>query len=95
MTPSHSLPQMRDLVRAEQRAHLDAAAYRLLRHLETDLEAESLEVVRYYRACDHFRLCLWAQLMLPVASFKPDDDTRSVQHDGRVWTPTRNPSLHT
>ncbi|XP_052125002.1 dynein axonemal intermediate chain 7 homolog isoform X2 [Frankliniella occidentalis] len=68
--------EMRDLVRAEQRAHLDAAAYRLLRRLETDLEAESLEVVRYFRACEHFRLCLWAQLMLPVASFKPDDDTR-------------------
>lgn len=69
---------MRDLVRAEQRAHLDAAAYRLLRRLETDLEAESLEIVRYYRACEHFRLCLWAQLMLPVASFKPDDDSRRV-----------------
>ncbi|XP_034248575.1 axonemal 84 kDa protein [Thrips palmi] len=68
--------EMRDLVRAEQQRHLDAAAYRLLRRLESDLEAESLEIVRYYKACEHFKLCLWAQLMLPVASFKPDDDTR-------------------
>ena len=70
--------QMRDLVRAEQQRHLDAAAYRLLRHLETALQPESLEVVRYYKACEHFKLCLWAQLMLPVASFKPEDDSRSV-----------------
>lgn len=75
--PSHSF-QMRDLVRAQQQGHLDAAAYRLLRRLETDLEAESLEIVRYYKACEHFKLCLWAQLMLPVASFKTDDDTRCV-----------------
>lgn len=70
--------QMRDLVRAEQQRHLDSAAYRLLRHLESDLEAESLEIVRYYKACEHFMLCLWAQLMLPVASFKPEDDSRLV-----------------
>jgi len=65
---------MKLLIRRQLQSHMDEACYRLLRHLETALEAESLGIVRYQKEAEYFRLCLWAQLPMPTPSAKPGED---------------------
>ncbi|KAK6626808.1 hypothetical protein RUM44_009285 [Polyplax serrata] len=68
-TPSHieEWKKIRKDLRCEQQKRLDLATHKLLRNIETNLEAIDMTTSKYTLESRHFTLNLWNKTLLPIS----------------------------
>ena len=64
---------MQDKMRYLLQNQIDRTTYYLLRKIEANMTAVDVTTNRFILECSYFKMCLWAELMVPLPSSKDTD----------------------